>query len=229
MVTHDRARVARLGLVLCVLPLLYAWAVPQIPAARELFGGDRSQWGTFWRIAATTEWLSLALVGWLWRVRDGTQPDLGLRALTQRQILAALGVIAGALLVAIVGAGGQQDFLSRMPSGLAAFIPPPTLQARLGWVAMSLTAAICEEVLWRGVAITDLRSIGCSTSTSVLISSFAFAYFHGGFAQGGAVFVWRFGMGLLFAGLFVRSRSLYAPVLAHFIADASALMAIQVD
>lgn len=226
---YPRLRLARLGLILVVLPVLYAWALPQLPAARALFDGDRSHWGAFWTMAAMTEWLSLGLIAWLWWSSSQAQPDVGLRAITRRQLLAAAVVVAGALAIAILGAGGAQDFLSRLPTGLAAFIPPSTLQARLGWVGMSLTAAICEEVLWRGVAITDLRAVGVSTPAAVLATSLAFAYFHGGLSQGIAVFSWRFAMGLLFAVLYVRKGRLMTPMVVHFIADASALAAIQVD
>jgi membrane protease YdiL (CAAX protease family) len=108
-------------------------------------------------------------------------------------------------------------------------IPPSALGARLFWVFVSLTAAICEETLWRGFAITELRAITGSTLLAVLISSLSFVFFHGGLQQGSAIFAYRFAISLILAAVYLRAGNLRWVMVIHFLMDASALMAIQID
>jgi membrane protease YdiL (CAAX protease family) len=138
-------------------------------------------------------------------------------------------VLLATIWLTFIGSGGPQDFLERLPGGLQMFIPPSDLSARLFWIFVSLTAAICEETLWRGIAITELRKLTKTTFIAIIISSLSFVFFHGGLQQGVIVFTYRFVIALILAGIYVRTKSLRVPILVHFLMDASALTAIQID
>jgi len=89
------------------------------------------------------------------------------------------------------------------------------------WLAMAATAAICEETMFRGFAITYLRRLVRSTWVAVLISTVAFAYMHGGLHQGALLFASRFVLGLILAGIYLWRDSLAEPIFLHFLIDAA--------
>ena len=91
------------------------------------------------------------------------------------------------------------------------------------WVAVSLTAAVCEEVAFRGYLMTRLRLL-LKTKTWVLptiISSVIFGSLH--LYQGFGGFILIAVYGLLFSLLFIHTRSLWPCIIAHFIQDFGAL------
>lgn len=220
----------RLAIILLVFPLCLVYVVPTIGAVRHFYTGDRSYWLHFWLLAVVLEWLTLAVVVATFHQRRAFLEAIGLPLrLSRRDKLVASAVLLATVGVAVVGAGGPQDFLRRLPGGLQMFIPPSDLSARLFWVFVSMTAAICEETLWRGIAITELRARTGSTVFAVLLSSLSFVFFHGGLQQGALVFVYRLTIAFVLAALYLRSGRLSLVLLIHFLMDASALTAIQVD
>jgi membrane protease YdiL (CAAX protease family) len=95
------------------------------------------------------------------------------------------------------------------------------------WLAISITAAICEETVFRGYIITRVRGIfrhgGWLIPT--LMSSFSFATGHT--YQGTAGLIILFAYGLMFCALFLYTKSLWPGILAHFIQDFSAIFIYQ--
>ncbi len=90
------------------------------------------------------------------------------------------------------------------------------------WLAISITAAICEEIAFRGFLITRLRTVARrGWFLPVLLSSFAFGAGHAYQGVGGLILLTI--LGLLFGGLFLFSRSLWPAIIAHFIIDISAI------
>lgn len=220
----------RLGVILLVFPFILAYALPQTDLAARFFQGDRSLWLRFWVLAVTLEWMTLATVVASFRCRLASLQAVGLSLpLSRREAYLLLSLVLGAMALAVVGAGRPQDFLGRIPIGFQMFIPPSQIEARLFWVLVSLTAAVTEEAMWRGIAITELRGLTGSKMVAVSISSASFAFFHGGLAQGLPALAYRFVIGLVLAVLYMRSGSLRTVIVIHFFMDASALMAVQLD
>lgn len=90
------------------------------------------------------------------------------------------------------------------------------------WMALCVTAAICEEVTFRGYLMTRLRHmIGKGWAAPLLLSAFAFATGH--LYQGWGGFVLIFIYGLMFGSLYIFTGSLWPGMLAHFIQDFSAI------
>lgn len=217
-------------LILVLFPVLLAFGLPQAEFVQAFYAGDRSQWKAFWGVALAIEWITLlAVLATFMSVRQAAttmQVPRSLR-ITERWLIGL--AVGGALVLAIVGAGGEQSFLSRIPSGARMFIPPSELESRLLWFAMCVTAAICEEAMFRGVALRELAVRLRSMHVAAIVTSLSFAFFHGGLEQGAAFFTYRFAVSMGLSYLAWHSRSLLPAILVHFLMDASALLAIQID
>jgi len=85
---------------------------------------------------------------------------------------------------------------------------------------IGVLAAVGEELLFRAVLIRVFRSWFKSSNWAVIISAFIFSAFHLQFYG----FLPRFLLGLVFGYLFVWSGSLFLPIIAHFINNASAVI-----
>lgn len=130
------------------------------------------------------------------------------------------------LLVMFVSASGLGWLLTQIglePKGEIALLLPESLTGKLIWVLMSFTAGMCEEVIFRGYLMTRLRLLFKAKSWfwPVIISSVAFAFPH--LYQGTGNVIVIFMVGVLFAVTFIKTRSLWPCVLAHFFLDFLAL------
>jgi len=95
------------------------------------------------------------------------------------------------------------------------------------WLAVSITAAVCEEAAFRGYIMTRVKGIITHKGwlIPVVLSSFAFASGHSYQGVGGLILLFIYG--LLFCGLYIYTRSLWPCILAHFIQDFSAIFIYQ--
>ena len=220
----------RLTVILLVFPIIVVYVIPNLETVRQFYNGDRAHWFDYWIIAVALEWFTLFIVIASVRHRRQSLETIGFPLnLARREKFIALSILFAFVAFAFVGAGGPQSFLERLPTGLRLFIPPSALGARLFWIVVALTAAICEETLWRGFAITELRAKTGSTLLAVLISSLSFVFFHGGFQQGAVVFAYRFVISLVLSAVYIRAGNLQGVIVIHFLMDASSLLAIQID
>ncbi|MEE9442212.1 MAG: type II CAAX endopeptidase family protein [candidate division Zixibacteria bacterium] len=86
------------------------------------------------------------------------------------------------------------------------------------WLGVSITAAICEEVSFRGYVMSRIKGLtGWGWTVPVLISSMAFATGH--LYQGLGGFLVILVYGTMFAILYALTRSIWPGILAHFIQD----------
>jgi len=79
--------------------------------------------------------------------------------------------------------------------------------------ALSVTAGICEELLYRGFLIAYFGAF----VEAVVLSSIAFGFGH--MYQGKIGIVKTGGIGLALAGLYVLTGSLWAPMVLHVLVD----------
>ncbi len=86
-------------------------------------------------------------------------------------------------------------------------------------VVLALLPAFGEEMIFRGVVLPILRKWTGNVHLAVWISAFIFSAFHLQFYG----FLPRFILGALLGYLFVWSKSLWAPIIAHFINNTLAL------
>lgn len=213
-----------LALILIGFPLAIA-QVDLIPAAEQFLRGDRQHWLVFWGYIIAVEWtfFALVLIALSFAKRPlrevGLAPPGPITAIVLA-ILIALAIAAAVLLPGVSDAALREAG----PGGMMMFVPPADTAMRLFWVFCSLTAGICEEALFRGVAIGELRRTGMHALVAALISCLVFAYVHGGLDQGAVAFGGRFVVGALFALLYLRLKSIWPGVAIHFAIDASILL-----
>ncbi|MCP4703203.1 MAG: CPBP family intramembrane metalloprotease [candidate division Zixibacteria bacterium] len=102
-------------------------------------------------------------------------------------------------------------------------ILPKTMAERIIWVFLSLTAGICEETIFRGYLLTRIRIFGRFKNwiAPVLIASLAFGSGHAYQGAGGFILITVYG--IMFALLFIKTKTLWPCVIAHFLQDAMAL------
>jgi membrane protease YdiL (CAAX protease family) len=127
-------------------------------------------------------------------------------------LVAAVGILAVQLAFLL----GRVRFGIREAS-LVHQLLPRTLPEKVVFSFLSLAAGVGEEMAFRGFAVPGLALLTGSSWGAALISSLAFGLLHGyqgwlGVARTGA-------MGLVLAGVFLVSGTLWPAILAHALLD----------
>lgn len=196
-------------LVLVVLPLLTA----DEAALEELFGevDDRTPLylsaalslllvaGVTWGVAAATG-LGAAAVGW-------TRGPLGTGTAWAAAATAA-GLGAVAVVTAIVRAAGWEE------SRAVLHLLPRDGREKVFFVLLALAAAVCEEYVYRGVALHVLEAWTGEAWIAVAATSLSFGLAHGYQRTAGVLRATL--LGVLLAVPVLATGSLLAAVLAHF-------------
>ncbi len=170
------------------------------------------------------EWIAagIILAAWLARGRGLASLGLGLEVGTGFW----LGV--GLTLAAVGGVIGQAVSAMRSPEKLGELreqfadlepLLPHDRREMWWWRVLSVTAGICEEVVYRGFLIAVLAA-AMNTWAAVLVAAFIFGLNH---AYQGPKGILKTGLvGLVLGGLFVLTGSLWAPMLVHVVMDLAA-------
>ena len=213
-----------LALVLVlVFPVWTAWDAPRLARRIEAdplnartkayLWGMASQWGT-----------TLALIGaWWWTGRAAHEIGLRLPDTASAWWWSLLTVVGGIALV------GQQAFSVLRSSdeqakvrkhfesqpGVRTILPSTPREARL-FVAIGITAGICEEVLYRGYLLWYLQSLlprGVAIAAAVVAFGVGHAYqgVRNIFATGAA--------GAIAMAVYLLTDSLLAPIVLHATLD----------
>lgn len=103
-----------------------------------------------------------------------------------------------------------------IPSELG-LIFPETFEEKIIWVLLCVTAGVCEEAAFRGYLLTRIRIFGKVKSwiLPVFIASLAFGSGHSYQGVGGFIMISIYGA--MFAILFLKTKTLWPGVIAHFI------------
>jgi membrane protease YdiL (CAAX protease family) len=170
----------------------------------------------------TVQWIMLmALLSW-WLLLDRSSSGLGLVAPGGARFQA--GVVLVAVLAAVLGyiwrAAIRMNEADRAKQTAAlgdlAHLLPRTSRDFRYFVALSVTAGIVEEILYRGFALWYLEAY-LPIWAAVLVSSAAFGAGH---SYQGIAGVLRTGLaGLAFAVLYVLTGSIWLPIAAHIAVD----------
>lgn len=166
-------------------------------------------WGVFGVIALTTIRERTSLIG------IGFVP---LRRIDFAWGIAGIGamyVIASGLTWLLASTGIE----ALKPAGEIALLLPESTAGRLAWVLLSITAGVCEEAAFRGYLMTRLRILTRARSWAlpVLISAVAFGACHAYQSLSGMIVVTT--LGIAFGLLYIRTRSIWPGVIAHFFID----------
>jgi membrane protease YdiL (CAAX protease family) len=170
-----------------------------------------------------TQWLLASVVVALWIHLARAWTDLGLVMPAGWQAWAALGlaaVLGGLLLGQSAAVARRPDTHEQVRAGIAAYaeILPVSRSDLSGFSALSITAGICEELLFRGYLPWCLTHwFGAWGAQAIALVVFALAHLYLGW---GAV-VRALIAGGVAAGLFLWSGSLLPSMVFHALLDLS--------
>jgi len=145
-------------------------------------------------------------------------------------------IVAGALITGIVAAQVMTLIAMRSNEKMRAkigealrplyFILPVTREERRWWVAVSLTAGVCEEIVYRGFLIPYFMGAPASfpVTLAMIASSLVFGLAH--IYQGVRGAIGTAILGMVFAVLFVTTGNLWVPIVLHALIDARLLLMI---
>lgn len=187
---------------------------------------SRTHWWYFWFANMAFHWIPFGLV-W-WTLRQERQPwssvgvDWGWFQRSQWWWIGILsGLIAGALFLPAIHYQGEFPGISQ-----TVFMAPVSTLERLWVIWGAVTAAVTEEVLFRGFALTRLPRYVRSVWLALCISVISFVFIHGtprspeqatSYAIAGLAF------GIPF--LWMKLKRLEILIAIHFLIDATMVLA----
>ena len=202
-----------------LLPIYGLWEYRRLKA--QVKAGERGARIRMYLQTMAVEWaLSLAVLG-LWVLSGRSMAGLGLGFETGTGFwiggiltLAACGFLAMQS-AAVRRKREDLQALNEQLGPLRPMIPRDGRESRL-FSALSITAGVCEEFLYRGYLIWYL-SAHFDLWLAVVVSSLAFGLGH--MYQGGRGIAKTGVVGLAFAGLYLLTGSLWASMLLHAVVD----------
>jgi len=128
-------------------------------------------------------------------------------------------LVAGLIFFSIAVASRQvmQPWLKKsVPPGFKSLLPSNIGGLSL-WVALSISAGFCEEIVYRGVLYYSLADLTTNAWIAFVLSSLVFGVNHYNQGFRAVLFISTFALGL--QGLVVWSGTLYTAIIVHAIYD----------
>ncbi len=146
------------------------------------------------------QWLATAVAAWRAWAHGFTATQLGL-AMPEPLTVTVIAVFGAAVIVTLQWLnlrriGRSASLLRRPLQALAERILPQSTMELIPFFALSVTAGLCEEFLYRGFAMAMLSRAGLPTGVVILVSAVIFGVAH--LYQGRAGFVSTMMLGILF-------------------------------
>jgi len=146
------------------------------------------------------QWIAATVAAWRAWAHGYTATQLGL-AMPGRFRLLAITVFGAVLIVTLQWLNLRRMGRSASPlrgpiQALAERILPQSTKELIPFLALALTAGLCEELLYRGFAMAVIGRIGLPSGVVILLSSILFGLAH--LYQGRAGFVSTMVLGILF-------------------------------
>lgn len=215
-------------IVLVGFPLVYI-LYSLSPWSTDFFvNGNNSLFIIFWSIILILHWASFFLVMTFLRQENKTLKDIGFRLNRKRTIIMILSYLVIALLVfgytewSLKFISLDEEKLLRLSN-----FYPKTTDQRLLFIFTVFTAGFCEEVIYRGYAITKLVEKGVNKWFAIIPAAVSFTLIHGvSSIFSTSHFFSYFGFGLLFGLFFVASKRLLPNMIIHFLFNLSAMLAV---
>ncbi len=214
---------------LFVLAFAVAWPLYEArygyPAfLREVAAGRPDARPRAYRQAIAIQWTLAAAALALWLLSGRPLAGLGLGLGLDAKLLAGAGILVLVLLLlegqrrSVVGHPELDDQVRRQLAYAEAILPHHLRETRL-FVALSVTAGICEEILFRGYLMAYAAS-WLGLWGGWLVASVLFGAAH---LYLGSVAAVRAGVvGLVGGGLYLFTGSLWIPMLLHAALDLNA-------
>ncbi len=215
-------------IVLIGFPLIYL-AYSLTPWANELFvEGNSNLFIPFWGGIIILHWISVFVITRFLKQENKTFRSIGYGLNTKKTTILILSYLAVAFIVfgftewSLKYVSIDDGKLSNLPS----FYPKTTIQ-RLFFIIAVFTAGFCEEIIYRGYAITKLKDIKVNKWLAIIPSGLAFVFIHGiNSVMLYSQFLFYFIPALVFGIIFVTTKRLLPNIIIHLLFDLMAMMAI---
>lgn len=180
-----------------------------------------ADWLVFFLWIVALEWTLFLLVRWGLRQEGRSLAEVGVPAITRRDVVGVGAVVAGLAGFILVVGDSSSEAVQNLPD-----IFPKSLEQKLFFLPVALTAGICEETLFRGFCYTELRRRGLGLIAAVLLPTISFVLIHGGINQDLGLMLFRAAVGLAFSALYIWRGSLRIPILLHAATDAVLVLTV---
>jgi membrane protease YdiL (CAAX protease family) len=130
--------------------------------------------------------------------------------------ISVYAIVAVIVLYQIISSVALHRHNDKIPKNLSSFLPV-TLNEKLIFAIVCLFAGVCEELVFRGFALTFMQQFETGIWLAVPVSAAAFGLMH--LYQGISGFFTSFFMGILLAVVFAISGNLLLPVIIHILTD----------
>jgi CAAX protease family protein len=176
---------------------------------------------SLYRSTIAFQWVATVVAAWRAWAHGFTAAQLGL-AIPEPFTLMVITVFGAVLIVTLQWLnlrrmGRSASPLRRPLQALAERILPQSITELIPFVALSVTAGLCEEFLYRGFAMAVLSRTGLHMGVVVLLSSIIFGLAH--LYQGRAGFVSTMVLGVLFGTSRAAFGSLLPAMVWHMGVD----------
>jgi uncharacterized protein len=170
------------------------------------------------------QWLIVGTIIWRTAAHQVGPEQLGL-VMKDGELTASVAIVLSLLvltnqIVSVRKLAANPQQIKGMIVQIALKIFPQGTIERLAFVALVITVAICEEMIYRGFVQGLFQSVGGSVAAGIFGSALFFAAAHA--YQGRRGLVSTFIVGLIFATARWGTGNLVAPMCAHFAADLAA-------
>lgn len=188
----------------------------------DIAAGKQADLISEYRETMIMEWCAMFVLAIAWLLLDRPFSDLGLLSSGPTQVWN--GAAMTAVLVAVILFGWQ--YTARMSDeeklkqknglgGVIHFLPQNNRENNY-FIGLSFTAGIVEEIVYRGFLFWVL-SLYMPMWLVVIVSSAGFGLAHS--YQGISGMAKTMAIGLLFATIYLRTGSIWFPILAHILMD----------
>ncbi|WP_296317132.1 CPBP family intramembrane glutamic endopeptidase [Winogradskyella sp. UBA3174] len=207
-------------------PILYI-LFGKTSIAIELFvNKDLDYYIPFWGGIIVLHWLSVLVVIKFLKSQKKRLVDIGYKLSNK----GTLHLVGGYLLVAILMLVGVEILLNNVELDPSKFgdisgLIPKTTSHRIFFILLVFSTGFCEEIVYRGFAITQLNEIGLNKWIALIVAAFIFIGIHGINAYTNRFF-FLFGGGIMFGVTFLLSKRLLYSIIIHLIINLTAMMAI---
>lgn len=188
------------------------------PWTRNLFGprADVSQRLPFYTSIIVLHVITVSVIIWRVNALGYTAAAFGVN-LVHALISGMLLILVGSILAFIKPTQRESAVKETGRSSLELLFPNTRLE-RLVYVLLSLSAGFCEEFIYRGFGLLALSGIPLNIVLAVSLTSVAFTFLHGR-AAFSSKFVFWFGSGIVFCGIYIFSRNLLLVMVIHTVFD----------
>jgi len=195
---------------------------------REVAADPRAR-RRFYLLVIVDEWVWLPFVGFILWLHSASPAAVGITMPAAAGLFGWIFACAvtAAVLVQTVVSIALRERLARDPKTIASLrhiLPmlPRTGDEQRWWIALSVTAGICEEILFRGFLFFYFQQIWGQPLWLALVGSsavFGLAHIYQGLKHGGITGV----LGLVMGGLYAATGSVLIPIVLHAIMDGRTL------